>query len=583
MSAPTLSLSTLDVHMGSVLMHIASDTYTTLPRTVLEGVQNAIDADADTITIIVDMRTRDIIIRDDGNGVTVKMFDDALTQICNSTKTPDKLGRFGRGLVSPLNKCVRFRFTSIRNGTRRDDGERNPPRGFYNSWTFEAEKIAPEPKVLIPREERKDICHVRTRRNLQTGRKPMPWISELHIEGFSRDRGIVDDMSFEVLQDLILHKFGKVLATRNTSVHVMFTDAAGEVTNDVLKPSVYNGTKLPVHRVDGDSGPVEFHLYLVRDPRHRRKDNIHFHEWTPGDGIYPSPIMLMEFLKQCQGTLDKPIRDALRSGVFEGEVWVSGAKMAADREKFVYDDAFFDLMVDVATWWEEVGHGQWLEIKDETDSTRWTELGLRSMRTVESFLRGQDHLRALLRELIEIGTVGEGHTEPSDDDVVGEDPKKSKRSKRGGTGKSREGADSDGGGSGGSKDGPEEVDDVPTSVTDGEGKNRNRGRARRRVKGNSTGIQLDHAELQWTTDLVEVDWSVLMISINIRSTVFVECDQKDRWLQHLQEWVMIEVIHMLPHSQERRDWMLDELNSRAAAYAQMLIMGDERRRRREKR
>ena len=99
MSAPTLSLSTLDVHMGSVLMHIASDTYTTLPRTVLEGVQNAIDADADTITIIVDMRTRDIIIRDDGNGVTVKMFDDALTQICNSTKTPDKLGRFGRGMA----------------------------------------------------------------------------------------------------------------------------------------------------------------------------------------------------------------------------------------------------------------------------------------------------------------------------------------------------------------------------------------------------------------------------------------------------------------------------------------------------
>ena len=139
MNAPALSLSALDVHLGNVLMHIASDTYTTLPRTVLEGVQNALDADADTIHIIVDMRGRQIIIRDNGNGVTVKMFDDALLQICNSQKSDDKLGRFGRGLISPLNKCKLFRFTSVRNGTRREEnGLRRPPTGFYNTWTFEA-------------------------------------------------------------------------------------------------------------------------------------------------------------------------------------------------------------------------------------------------------------------------------------------------------------------------------------------------------------------------------------------------------------------------------------------------------------
>ena len=86
-----------------------------LSETSPVATSNRLDTSEFTGTIGLPIPSTDIAIRDDGDGVGQEEFDEALQQVCHSQKTHGKLGRFGIGLISPLDKCERSTFTSCPN------------------------------------------------------------------------------------------------------------------------------------------------------------------------------------------------------------------------------------------------------------------------------------------------------------------------------------------------------------------------------------------------------------------------------------------------------------------------------------
>lgn len=103
----------LDFHHGEVLLKL-SDTYPTLSRSILEMIQNALDALAAHVYVRIDLKRHEAVIMDDGEGITPEKFAEALASVGKSVKSrKSKLGRFGLGLISPLKKVREYTITSF--------------------------------------------------------------------------------------------------------------------------------------------------------------------------------------------------------------------------------------------------------------------------------------------------------------------------------------------------------------------------------------------------------------------------------------------------------------------------------------
>lgn len=105
------------VHAGNAVANY-SKIYPTLMASLKEMIQNGIDQDAKVIFVGINLDNRQVIVADNGSGTSRAGFEKALINIGFSIKEPGKLGEFGLGLVSPLDKCDHYTFSSVPRGSK---------------------------------------------------------------------------------------------------------------------------------------------------------------------------------------------------------------------------------------------------------------------------------------------------------------------------------------------------------------------------------------------------------------------------------------------------------------------------------
>ncbi len=126
------------------ILSIVASRYPWLIDCLWEAIQNAIDPAFEPhelpnkkhksrIDIRINKKTGMIFVRDNGKGVSVEDFEEALSSIGLSQKDgkDPKLGQFGLGAMSPFDKCDYWTFSSV-------------PHDRVNTpmmWTFDCAKL----------------------------------------------------------------------------------------------------------------------------------------------------------------------------------------------------------------------------------------------------------------------------------------------------------------------------------------------------------------------------------------------------------------------------------------------------------
>lgn len=519
------------IHMGEALIKIAG-TYPTLLDVVVECIQNALDANATKIWVILNRKSRLLTIRDNGEGRSRTEFEEALTSVCSSIKPKGKLGRFGIGLISPLGKCESYAFTS----TTRDD-----PRG-YLEWEFITDDLQQQAMIDgIPMRKRSDLVFEFTPRPHQ---EQIFWRTEIRIERFSKDSHI-NKISIETLKDAILDRFKPALGRLGTIISVRLKDIDGktELTRDI-KAEQFSGKKLEeaiFH--DKDAGDCIFHLFLARRTEKGRKGKVLIGE---ADDEYRIPFTI--FARSAEKWLDKEIIEIFLSGVFEGEILASRISLLPSRKGFVENEKLAGFCATLETWHKEHGKNLFEEAKEEKQEERYQKLGRLSLQVLESMLF-REEFSALLEVInsFKLGTVGEGHALPKSSNVKGmlETPALA-------------------------------VDGARLKASDNGNKERRvrketehdkpghhplralgpRGKLVTLVRSDSLGLYLFpdamDSEKPW-----ELDVSTGVLRVNVRHPGWVQCEQNDRVLTHYMAFVAVQalVFHSLPE-----EWRISDLS-----------------------
>lgn len=513
--------SLLDFHMGEAFCRVASD-YPTLLDVVLEEVQNALDANAKTISVVLNRKTRNAAIRDDGDGVSVSTFEKALRRVCLSGKERGKLGRFGIGLISPLDKCHSFTFTSCPRGQT----------GEYMEWTFVTDEIRRQEKdVMIPHRLRPDLAFVNSKGGSgPKGATTVMWRTEVNISRYSADRLISRITSIASLEEAILERFGAVMRRNKVVLNLKFTNEDGQLeSKEGIKAKLFTGRSLgEVVITDPDAGKVTFRIFLSPKTTKGQNGKVLVGE---ADNDYRFGFNL--FAKSAEGLLPEEVATALLSGMFEGEVVGERVKLHSTRKCFEKDDAFTGFCTALEAWFRKYGKKHLSEIQEARRDQRYQELGLQSLREIEEMLRNPafDGIRSVLGDF-KLGTVGSGHTPRPAGQVVGVQ-EESAVSTQGGDLKGSE------------KDGPSAKS--PDSATD---KPQHepftvagpRGKQRTIVKRDSLGLQFSYLAMDGSDRLWELDARLGVLHFNVNHPIWVACDVSDRKVRQLQETVAINAL-----------------------------------------
>lgn len=532
--------SVIDFHRGNVLMAIAR-TYPSLPLTLIEMMQNGIDADATRIFVVVDMINRTVVVADNGMGTDRASFDTALGQVGMSQKDTSKLGRFGRGLVSPLGKCKTFTFTSRQRGTNN-----------VLMWTFKGDEIANQHHELrIPCDE----SQVRMPRLPKT-------YSKFYGEEFSQDwntviqlHGLVKDVATTVvdldeLESDVRTKLGRRMHELGVRIRVVLIDKTTSSHRDI-DPVVYTGEKLEVVTMhDSAAGDVQFELYRSVKLAGKRNGQVSAMEM---DGNYM--ISMQELMRQARARrlLDSNVTaafEALTSGYFEGVIKCKNIVLAPERTKFEYNDALIGFFVVISDWFATYGQELMETEQEVVRERRYQDLGLRSQERLKALLTdpANARIRAALLETVQVGRLGLGHVDPTSGQPSELEGDSSLRIGQGGAGVSK----TDRGGSTSRpnrKRGPDRPGDLPLGTT-GPG-----GRRRRLVAGDSQGLWFEHSPLFANSHLWEFDIVRGVLTFNIKHPIWERLDETKgkhlaknaKWIMLLQEWLSFEVLLLLLH------------------------------------
>ncbi len=390
-----IGTSRIQVNIGNVLK-ILADKYPTLHDMLLEYIQNPIDANAKLIEIVVNYKTRNIIITDNGDGSTVDSFEEALMQICHSQKldtTEKRFGKFGIGLVSAYGKCKYFTFCTIPKSG-----------GSYVEWTFDPAEIAKQNTNEIP----KKLVSGRFSRE-DKGSGIYNWRTRVYVHDFIKDK-TKSRINLEYLENQITANFSVVMRKRGVSVSIKVINENGDIQEVLIKASDFTGRPLALYKAGGgDSGDVLFKIYTL-DTKSAPKGRILFYE--RGD---PYGMPCADLLSNTRDLLDKEVVEALSCGIFEGEVHASNIKIDAGRRFFVLDDALVDLCLKLNKWYREVGF-KYADREVVADrEQRLQDLGRRSMEFFSHMVDDPKflHLKEVLQSF-KFGTVGKGHTDKTD-------------------------------------------------------------------------------------------------------------------------------------------------------------------------
>jgi len=538
-------------HEGEALLKLAG-YYPRILDVLLESVQNCIDKDAQLIMIGINQKSRQISIRDDGEGVSQHEFEKALTSVSSSIKKKDKLGRFGLGLVSPLGKCEKFSFTST---PKRD------PRG-YLEWSFVTDDLRVQDKIAgIPMRTRPDLQFSRGEGHNARGTTNVPWRTEVRMEHYTQDRQI-NRVTIESLREGILDRFGPSMRRKKTLIVITITNENGDRISQEIRAKEFEGTKLQdVEILERDSGRTKFSLYMAKKTDKGRRGKVLIGE-AGNDFRLDFGTFNRSLPDVCQ--LSDDVVAALKSGFFEGEILNNKVKLHASRKSFEADEALAGFCSVIEKWFEQAGKGHFKEAQEQRQEERYQTLGVRSMRVIEELLK-QPSFAGLLKaiESFKKGSIGAGHVEHK-----GKESTVTAVAVYGNVGQTVE-REGNGDGEPRPKPETEKTGHRPMTVIGPKGSRRIV------VRSNSLGLQLMHDAMQGSDSLWVLDEETGTLRINVLHPLWLQCEEHgDKSLMRFQEYLMLQALGL---QSAPADWsafarlVLDELN---APYVYMLIHSD---------
>lgn len=517
----------MDIHKGEALLHLAG-TYPELFQVIEEGVQNSLDKNASDIRVTLNRKQRRIAIRDNGDGIDRDGFNQVLKSVGKSIKVQGSLGRFGLGLVSPLGKCEKFTFVSCP----------RPERSSYVQWTLHTENIRSQKEVVsIPAVNRHDLAYQDQGLPQLPGKSGVWWRSEVDIYNFVND-GVIANVDIDQLKQSILTKFSSAMLRNKTKICLTFTDEKGEVQERKFSGDSFTGSPLPEVVITlKDVGKVTFRMYLAtkrqREARENRKIGINIRFGEMNNDYRVTFASFGKSVSNSDLGPESETLEALRSGIFEGEILGENIKFTKERTYFVRDDALVDLYIAIDQWYKQYGKQHYYKAKRESRDERYQKLGIRSLESLSQLLNETSPLADALKRLASKGTVGTGHADPANRVVNGEQACPSK-SVRGGPNKERTAT---GMRLGSTPHGEREnKNHMPLSVQGPDGNHR------RIVKSNSTGLQFRYDAMAGSRELWELDREYGIITFNITHPDWVACDVNDAMICTLQEHVTIQIL-----------------------------------------
>jgi hypothetical protein len=125
---------------------LSRSLYADFPRAIREAVSNSYDADATVVKIQVDLKNREIVVEDNGNGMSVGQFDNYLRIAGRKTEAGfsekfgrKRIGRFGVGFLASFPFCENLEITSKREGLEVGFTARIPTKRFVEGQAVEEE------------------------------------------------------------------------------------------------------------------------------------------------------------------------------------------------------------------------------------------------------------------------------------------------------------------------------------------------------------------------------------------------------------------------------------------------------------
>lgn len=233
------------------------------------------------------------------------------------------------------------------------------------------------------------------------------------------------------------------------------------------------------------------------------------------------------FLSNAHDLLDAEVKDALRSGVFNGEILGKQVRLHSGRRAFVQDDALVEFCIGVTEWFNKIGRRYYAEAKDKKREERWQTTGLKALDALHAMLKLQDY--AYLRNVLDtfsFGSHGAGHaptgTTPSGqkaDKVIAKGSGK-------GSGKGSHPSEPP------AKDNPNHK---PFTVAGP------RGSQRRRVAHDSLGLTITFYGRD-SDDLWDLDLREGTLNFNERHPHFRACEKREWQLHRLIHFVVIQAL-----------------------------------------
>lgn len=562
------SASEIDFHRGEVL-HKLSNTYRSLPLTLIEGAQNAIDAGADKIMLCIDLKGRTVIMVDNGEGTTEEKFAKALASVGKGVKSKDKLGRFGLGLISPLNKCARFHFISAMPGRRK-----------ALKWTFVQSDIRKQHQTLtIPLTTMAAVPDLpkRFRDYAVDDFQNVQWRTRVEMLGVTRDK-VISLVDLDDLEQQIRTKLGLAMRTNKVSIRVVLIDDNGKHLSRYITSTSYSGEPLEVVTYETDeTGLVEFRLYRALKRGGSRTGEVSV---VAGGDNYP--ITMREFTNQARGRKAASLLGdsitVLGSGYFEGIITCQNIELHPERTKFEYTDALEMLYLVVDQWYDEVGLAHYQLEEEQNQEARYQETAMKAADRLRELLNPQRHQRLWsgLLSVVQSGRLGTGHLNPGERQDGELDDTPTTRAGQGGAGRAKTTGSSSstrGGQQGRSAHRP---GDLPVGVQ-GSG-----GSRRRVVKGDSKGLWFGFEQMPGNVNLWEFDRELGALIINTRHPIWVQLDETNgrhlkknaKYIQQLLEWLAFEMLHLLVQFPEQDDFETNRsiIDDKVKTYAEMFIV-----------
>ncbi len=523
---PEESFTKLGFAQGPALVKLINDSYSTLVAMILEQVQNSIDAEATSIGIIINQKTRGMTFMDDGEGISREKAHTAFQHVMQSGKTRDKLGQFGMGLFSTLAKCEWSKLISCAKGSKE-----------YWEWTFNTKDIRSQTaEIHVPLRLRPDLRFRDRFFRPEHGVTPVEYRTMVEVHNYTDDRYISKLPSARVLFDEIVENYREKMLQNNVkiSITIIFPKGAKDEALGYAEP--YQGLHLPKKTFyDGEGGNTSFNLYLARKGEKGYEGKV-----SVGEADNPFRLGFKTFCRSTPITraINAEVIEALSSGVFEGDILTERAKLHSNRKSFYENSALIGFCNAMETWYEQEGKAHYQSVIDAQVGERYKVLGDELRHNLQELLKLPEFAE-LLREMKEgfqvlIKTPGQSKDEPGTGPGTGGTVKTASSGGGGGNG---------GGGGGGtgtgtgakpprrppSKDGPQKIQ--------------------------ALGINFSYDGLYTEEKLWEFEEETATLYFNSRHPKWLECEKKGmRALRQLQEVIAIQaiVIQTMPDKQWRQ-------------------------------